>query len=100
MESLGERIVCACGRQVHTYIYKRMERLIIPNIVINNYKELLESMSDIDEIIGAFVALFIVSLLGYAFYIVLSALSPGLAILFIVAMIIVAIAIVLKLFRG
>ena len=57
-------------------------------------------MTELDDIIGAIISLFVIFLLGYVFYTVLSGISLGFAILFVLLIVVVAIGVVLKLIRG
>ncbi len=54
---------------------------------------------EVENIFKGVVTLFIVLLLGYAFYIVLSALSPAVAALFAIAIAIMVIGILIGIFR-
>jgi membrane protein YdbS with pleckstrin-like domain len=56
-------------------------------------------MSDLDNIIEAIVGLFIAILLGYVFFIALSALSPLLSAFFIIAVAIIVIGIIIGILR-
>jgi Kef-type K+ transport system membrane component KefB len=57
-------------------------------------------MSDIDNIIEAIVGLFIICLLGYVFFLVFMQLSPILAVVFIIAIALIAIGMILGILRG
>jgi hypothetical protein len=57
-------------------------------------------MTELDNIVQAMVAIFIVLLLGYVFYTALSVLSFTLALVFAIAIVIVVIGLIVKLIRG
>jgi hypothetical protein len=57
-------------------------------------------MTDLDDVIEAFFAIFIVIVLGYIFYTVLSALSLGLAILFALVVVVFVVVILFRVVRG
>ncbi len=57
-------------------------------------------MPDIDGLIGLIVGIFVIALLGYVFFTVLAALNGFVAFLFIVAIIVIGIALVIGFLRG
>ena len=57
-------------------------------------------MADLDALIQAVVGLFVVALLGYVFFTVLWTLNPLVSILFVLAVVAIAVAIILGIIRG
>jgi len=57
-------------------------------------------MAGLDALIQAVVGLFVVALLGYVFFAVLWALNPLVSILFLIAVVAIAIALILGIIRG
>ena len=57
-------------------------------------------MGDLDDLIEAFLAIFVIFLLGYVFTLVFWQLSPIMAIVFIIVVGIILVGILLEIFRG
>ena len=57
-------------------------------------------MADLDALIQAVVGLFVVALLGYVFFTVLWTLNPLVSVLFVLAVVAIALAIILGIIRG